>query len=208
MEQLVRRAIMDLQAEGVLSAASVLAQVQVTRTKNKQHGDFASNVALLAAKAAGRPPRELAEAIAQHLPANDALDRIEIAGPGFINFYLKPIANQAIIADILAAGANYGRNQIGVGRKVLVEFVSANPTGPLHVGHGRQAALGDAIATLLEAIGWSVTREFYYNDAGSQIENLGLSVQARLAQLAGQERPIPPGGYHGEYICELAQRYT
>jgi arginyl-tRNA synthetase len=208
LEQLVRRAIMDLQAEGFLSAASVLAQVQVTRTKNKQHGDFASNVALLAAKAAGRPPRELAEAIAQHLPANDALDRIEIAGPGFINFYLKPIANQAIIADILAMGANYGRNQIGVGRKVLVEFVSANPTGPLHVGHGRQAALGDTIATLLEAIGWSVTREFYYNDAGSQIENLGLSVQVRLAQLAGQERPIPPGGYHGEYIRELAQRYA
>jgi arginyl-tRNA synthetase len=206
LEKLVRQAIDSLRAEGCVSA-DLRDKVQITRTRDKQHGDFTCNIALLAARTVGRAPRELGQVIVQRLPASDALDKVEIAGPGFINFYLKPDANRPLIGLILEAGHSYGRSRLGAARKVLVEFVSANPTGPLHVGHGRQAALGDAIARLLEATGWSVSREFYYNDAGAQIENLGLSVQARLNQLAGQERAVPESGYHGEYILEIAQRY-
>ncbi len=207
LEQLVRQAVAALQAERLLPA-ELPNEVRVTRTKDKQHGDFTSNVALTAAKQVGRTPHELAQAIIERLPQNEAMDKVQIAGPGFINFFLKPTANRAVIGRILEAGRNYGRSQVGAGRKVQVEFVSANPTGPLHVGHGRQAALGDAIATLLEATGWSVSREFYYNDSGSQIENLALSVQARLAQLAGEDRPMPKDGYHGEYIREIAKAYA
>jgi arginyl-tRNA synthetase len=131
---------------------------------------------------------------------------VEIAGPGFINFRMDPAATARGLADVIAEGERYGRSETGAGEPVNVEFVSANPTGPLHVGHGRQAALGDAIATLLEWTGWKVTREFYYNDAGAQIENLTLSVLARAAEILGHEAAIPPGGYHGAYIREIAQK--
>jgi arginyl-tRNA synthetase len=205
LEKLIGQALDALYGE--VPQAGLRHQVQVTRTRDKRHGDFSCNIALIGAKASGLPPREFADAVVRRLPAHVALEKVEIAGPGFINFYLKPNANRGVIAIILAVGPAYGRSQIGANRKVQIEFVSANPTGPLHVGHGRQAALGDALARLLEATGWSVSREFYYNDAGSQIENLGLSVQARLAQLAGLDRAIPDGGYHGEYIRELALAY-
>ena len=154
-------------------------------------------------------PRAVADRILAKLDVpRDVVTKTEIAGPGFINFWLAGAELSAVLPAILSAGPAYGRTDAGRGRPVNVEFVSANPTGPLHVGHGRQAAIGDAIATLLEWTGWKVTREFYYNDAGMQISNLGVSVQARIRQLAGLAAEIPEGGYHGEYIKDIAEAYV
>ena len=179
------------------------------RPRDPSFGDWATNLAMTLARPLGRKPREIAESlVAEFDAAGSGVASVEIAGPGFLNFRLAQDALAAVIGDVLTRGDQFGRATSGGGRNVVVEFVSANPTGPLHVGHGRQAALGDAISTLLEATGWSVSREFYYNDAGVQIQNLGLSVQARLAQLAGEDRPIPEGGYHGEYIRDIAQRWA
>jgi arginyl-tRNA synthetase len=141
------------------------------------------------------------------LPKSDWLQKTEIAGPGFINFYVLPAAKQQVLADIFSAGKSYGRTSRMHGQKIMVEFVSANPTGPLHIGHGRQAALGDSIAALLATQGWEVSREYYYNDAGVQIQNLGLSVQARAREQQGRKIEFPEGGYQGEYIAEIARRY-
>src|SRR5499427_1349518 len=181
--------------------------LEIERPRERSHGDYAVNVAMLLARALKRPPRQIAEALVAALPASDWIERPEIAGPGFINFHLKPAAKQRIVGNVLASGDHYGRSDRGQGRPVMVEFVSANPTGPLHVGHGRQAALGDAIASLLESQGSRVTREFYYNDAGVQIQNLGLSVQARVREQLGLSAEFPADGYHGEYIKEIAAQY-
>ena len=186
------------------SPASVIA---LERPKQAAHGDWACNVAMQLAKQLKRNPRELAQALITGLPASPWLDSAELAGPGFINLRLKPAAKLEAIRTALAAGARYGRAGAGRGRTILVEFVSANPTGPLHVGHGRQAALGDAISSLLEAQSWKVTREFYYNDAGVQIDNLALSVQARAREQRGETVSFPESGYHGEYIREIAADY-
>ena len=183
------------------SPASVIA---LERPKQAAHGDWACNVAMQLAKQLQRNPRELAQALIAGLPASPWLDSAELAGPGFINLRLKPAAKLDAIRTVLAAGARYGQGDAGRRRPVLVEFVSANPTGPLHVGHGRQAALGDAISSLLEAQNWKVTREFYYNDAGVQIDNLALSVQARAREQRGEAVSFPESGYHGEYIREIA----
>ena len=156
------------------------------------------------AKRLKRNPREIATALIAALPASPYLAKAEIAGAGFINLFLKPEAHQATAARILALGAAYGRNDLGGNRKVQVEFVSANPTGPLHVGHGRQAALGDALAALLETQGYAVTREFYYNDAGVQIQNLALSVQARAKGIKPGDAGWPEAGYQGEYVQDIA----
>ena len=177
------------------------------RPRDPAHGDFATNAAMQLARTLKAPPRKLAERLVAALPASDWIEPPEIAGPGFINFRLKPAAKQSIVRTIREAGGAYGRADRGAGRRVMVEFVSANPTGPLHVGHGRQAALGDAIASLLESQGWQVTREFYYNDAGQQIENLAISVRARAQELLGESHAFPEDGYRGEYIREIAQRY-
>ncbi len=181
--------------------------VELEPPKQAQHGDFASNVALQHAKALRRNPRDVAQALIAALPPNELIERIEIAGAGFINIFVKPSARQAVAATILAERDDFGRGNTRRGDRVMVEFVSANPTGPLHVGHGRQAALGDAIARLLEWQGADVTREFYYNDAGQQIQNLALSVRARATELLGEHVAFPEDGYHGDYIRELAQRY-
>ena len=181
--------------------------VGLDRPKQANHGDYASNIALALAKRAKRNPRELGQALVAALPASKLIDRAEIAGAGFINLFVTPAARQAIVARVLAERGEFGRSLAHSGERVMVEFVSANPTGPLHVGHGRQAALGDAIASLLESQGYSVTREFYYNDAGQQIQNLALSVQARARELLGENVAFPEDGYHGEYIRELAQRF-
>jgi arginyl-tRNA synthetase len=179
------------------------------RPRNPEHGDFATPDALNLAKKARQHPRKLAEAIAAASAAalGDIVTAVETAGPGFINFRLAPAARQAIVPRVLALRDAFGRSDAHRGLRVNVEFVSANPTGPLHVGHGRQAALGDSIATLLEWQGCAVTREFYYNDAGQQIQNLALSVRARAHELLGAPASFPEDGYHGEYIRELAQRY-
>ena len=181
--------------------------VGLDRPKQAAHGDYASNVALALAKRAKRSPRELAQALVAALPASRLVERAEIAGAGFINLFVTPAARQAIVARVLAERDAFGESLAHSGERVMVEFVSANPTGPLHVGHGRQAALGDAIASLLESQGYSVTREFYYNDAGQQIRNLAISVQARAHELQGEKVAFPEDGYHGEYIRELAQRF-
>jgi arginyl-tRNA synthetase len=179
------------------------------RPRDPAFGDWASNVAMVLAKSLGQKPRDLAQKLIDAIDMSSAgLASAEIAGPGFINFRLSTDTVVSGIARLLAAGAEFGRSQVGQGRPVVIEFVSANPTGPLHVGHGRQAALGDAIASLLEWTGWRVSREFYYNDAGVQIENLALSTQARVRELAGGSLQIPEGGYHGAYIAEIAQRYV
>jgi arginyl-tRNA synthetase len=182
--------------------------VDLERPKKAEHGDFASNVALQIAKQVGRKPREAAEAIIAALGAHAEIARAEIAGPGFINFTLSRASRFAIVPEIHRQGAAFGRGQAGRGERILVEFVSANPTGPLHVGHGRQAALGDAISTLLEWQGWRVTREFYYNDAGNQIANLALSVQARIREARGESAAMPADGYLGDYIKDIAREYV
>jgi arginyl-tRNA synthetase len=183
--------------------------VAVERPREAAHGDYATNIALLLAKPAGRNPRELARAIGASLESAlpDLIDPPEVAGPGFINVRLKAAARRRVVAAVLAEGERYGRSDARASERVIVEFVSANPTGPLHVGHGRQAALGDAIATLLEWQGADVTREFYYNDAGAQIHNLAVSVRARAHEILGESGEFPEDGYRGDYIRELAQRY-
>ena len=178
---------------------------ELERPKNAEHGDFATNVALQLAKRVGKKPRDVAVAIVAAMPANAEVIRADIAGPGFINFTLSTASRFAVVPAILKGGAGFGRTKAGNERRIMVEFVSANPTGPLHVGHGRQAALGDAVATLLEWQGWRVTREFYYNDAGNQIANLALSVQVRIKQERGETLEMPTDGYLGDYIREIAR---
>jgi len=179
------------------------------RPRDPSFGDWATNLAMVLAKPLGRKPRDLAQQIVESIDRDAAgIATAEIAGPGFINFRLDAARVTQGIAALVSAGPRYGHTTSGAGRPVVVEFVSANPTGPLHVGHGRQAALGDAISSLLEWTGWNVSREFYYNDAGVQIENLAKSTQARVRELSGIPLDIPEGGYHGAYIAEIAQRYV
>jgi arginyl-tRNA synthetase len=203
----------EIQAELARVAASLGAPPEVTveleTPREKSHGDLATNLAMVLAKPLRTAPRKLAERIVAELRLPPGIvSSVEIAGPGFINFRLAAEELAGVLHAVLAAGSRFGRSDAGRARPVNVEFVSANPTGPLHVGHGRQAALGDAVAALLEWTGWRVTREFYYNDGGAQIMRLAESVQARLAELAGRATGIPEGGYHGEYIRELAERYA
>lgn len=178
------------------------------RPRDPSHGDWATNLAMVLARPLKSKPQEIASRLRDAIKIESAgVSKIEIAGPGFMNFWVDAGRIASGLRDIIGANDSYGGSSTGAGRVVNVEFVSANPTGPLHVGHGRQAALGDAISTLLEVTGWSVTREFYYNDAGVQIDNLAASVEARLNELRGAPAAIPEGGYHGEYIRELAERY-
>lgn len=202
----VLRAALLAAARAIGAPADEVAFV-VGPTRDPAHGDFATNLALLLAKREGRPPRAVAESLvaALALPAGFA-QRVEIAGPGFINVTLEGSQLAAVLGDVLARGAAYGRSDGGRGRRANVEFVSANPTGPLHVGHGRGAALGDAIASLLEWTGWGVEREFYVNDAGVQIDKLAQSLWARVQQAVGREARVPEGGYHGAYVADLAER--
>jgi arginyl-tRNA synthetase len=196
-------------AEAAARLGAPGADVVLERPRDPTHGDIATNLALALAKNIGQKPRAVAEQLVKGLALPAGLVRkTEIAGPGFINFFLADAQVVSALPAILAAGAAYGRTDVGRGAAINVEFVSANPTGPLHVGHGRQAALGDAIAALLEWTGWKVTREFYYNDAGSQIMNLARSVQARIRQARGLKADIPEQGYQGDYIREIAERYV
>ena len=181
----------------------------IERPRDPAFGDWATNLAMVLARPLGQKPRELAQRLVDEIDRRAAgITSAEIAGPGFINFRMDAARVAEGLAALVRAGSDYGRSERGESCPVVVEFVSANPTGPLHVGHGRQAALGDAIAALLEWTGWRVSREFYYNDAGVQIENLALSTQARVRELRGAPLEIPEGGYHGIYIAEIAQRYV
>jgi arginyl-tRNA synthetase len=183
------------------------AAILLERPKSAEHGDFATNLALVLAKPLKQNPRAIATQLIAALPASEYIDKTEIAGAGFINFFLSAQSQQVVVKDILAAAAQYGRNNVGRGQKVQVEFVSANPTGPLHVGHGRGAAVGDCLSRLLDANGWDVTREFYYNDAGAQIDNLTISVLARCKGLSTDDASFPENGYRGDYIMDIANAY-
>lgn len=203
---LLNTALEALKAEGALPVGTQ-PDIRVDAARDRAHGDYASNLAMMLAKPAGMKPRDLAERLIAAMPTSDAISSVEIAGPGFINFFVNTSAAGEVLFDILDAGDEFGRNRDGAGQKVQVEFVSANPTGPLHVGHGRGAAVGDSLCRLLEANGFEVTREFYYNDAGAQIDNLALSVAARIKGIEPNDPAWPADGYRGEYIQDVARAY-
>ena len=203
---LIQQSIRAIQAEGMLPEGK-LPTPQVDHTRDPKHGDLATNAAMVLAKRAGMPPRDLAAFLIERLPQNNVITQCDIAGPGFINFHISQASNIAVVETILIAGEAYGRSNEGQGRRVQVEFVSANPTGPLHVGHGRGAAIGDALCRLLDKAGWSVHREFYYNDAGQQISNLALSVKARIDGVEPGDTTWPADGYQGDYIKDVATAY-
>ncbi len=206
LTELLSVAAKSLNTEGI-GADSLPLDIQLERPKNADHGDFSSNLAMMLAKPLRQNPRAIADSLVKTLPASEYISRIEIAGAGFINFYLSPKARQSVVREIQQQGEHFGRHQTGGGRKLQIEFVSANPTGPLHVGHGRGAAVGDCLARLMEANGWEVTREFYYNDAGAQIDNLTKSVQARCKGIDPTHPDFPEDGYRGEYIADIAKAY-
>ena len=205
IEKLVRTALAGLPEDLRPTDAAGL-PVTVERTRDPAHGDFACNVAMQLARAAKRKPREIAAALVGALPPDPLVARVEIAGPGFVNFHLAPAAYQAELQRVMDQGAGYGRSQYGAGRRVIVEFVSANPTGPLHVGHGRHAAYGATIANLLDAVGYKVHREYYINDAGRQMDILAASVWLRYLECFGEQFPFPSNGYRGDYLHPIADR--
>jgi arginyl-tRNA synthetase len=202
LQELVQDALHDLHSAGVFDFE--LPGITIERARDNSHGDFATNIAMVLAKPARSKPRDLAEKIVAHLPASAHVARVEIAGPGFINFTMTPAAYHAVVGEALEAGEAFGRSDIGAGKRVQVEFVSANPTGPLHVGHGRGAAYGATVADLLAAVGFQVHREYYVNDAGRQMDILGTSVWLRYLELAGEELAFPSNGYKGDYVWDIA----
>ena len=192
--------------EDLVSPTARNTTIEVDSTRDAQHGDFATNLAMRLAKATRQNPRKLAEALVRALPGSPAVAKVEIAGAGFVNFFLSPGAYHAEIARVLEDGPRYGRSSIGAGRRVQVEFVSANPTGPLHVGHGRHAAFGASVANLLEAVGYRVEREYYINDAGRQMEILAVSTWLRYLEHCGERFAFPANGYRGEYIAAIGRQ--
>ncbi|MCP5267756.1 MAG: arginine--tRNA ligase [Zoogloeaceae bacterium] len=208
MTQDIRTHIADLLRAALNSVApdAASAPVLLDRPKQASHGDFASNLALQLAKPLRRSPRDVAQLLLAELPASPWVQKVEIAGAGFINFTLQPAAKLKVITDVLAAGATYGRSPAGGGKKIQIEFVSANPTGPLHVGHGRGAAYGGSLSSLLAFAGWDVTREYYVNDAGRQMDILGVSTWLRYLDLHGESLPFPPNGYQGDYVRDMAKQ--
>ncbi|MDN5780996.1 MAG: arginine--tRNA ligase [Luteimonas sp.] len=207
LRALIAQGIDALRAAGTLPADLAVPDFVVERPKDRSHGDFSTNAAMLLAKPARSNPRALAQALVDALPANDDIAAVEIAGPGFLNFRLAADAWQRQLRVVHEQRAAYGRNDSGQGRIAGVEYVSANPTGPLHVGHGRAAVIGDCIARVLDANGWAVKREFYYNDAGVQIENLAKSVHARAKGLTPDDAGWPEDGYRGDYIADVARAF-
>ena len=203
LESLLLHAVEALKADAVIEQ-EFNPKINIERTRDQQHGDFACNLAMLLAKPAKMNPRQLAEKIVALLPAEASVTKVEIAGPGFINFFIDPKSQYQIISTIHEQGDKFGLSQVGAGKKVQVEFVSANPTGPLHVGHGRGAAYGSAVADLLAAVGFDVQREYYVNDAGRQMDILATSVWLRYLEECGEVLTFPSNGYRGDYIREIA----
>ncbi len=203
LEDLLQLALDNLKTEGVIEQ-TLAPKITIERTRDPQHGDFASNVAMMLAKPAKSNPRQLAEKIVAALPDDKLVSKIDIAGPGFINFFIDSNAQFQVIENIHQQGSAYGLSKVGQGKKVQVEFVSANPTGPLHVGHGRGAAYGSAVADLLQAVGFDVEREYYVNDAGRQMDILATSIWLRYLEVCGEVLPFPSNGYRGQYVAEIA----
>jgi arginyl-tRNA synthetase len=205
IDTLLRQALAAVPAD-VVPATLHTAPIEIERTRDTQHGDFATNLAMQLAKATRQNPRKIAQALLAALPADPAIAKVEIAGAGFINFFLKDDAYHAELGKMLCLGKAYGRSQFGAGHSVLVEFVSANPTGPLHVAHGRHAAYGASLANLLEAVGYRVTREYYINDAGRQMDILAVSTWLRYLEHCGELLTFPANAYVGDYIAPIAAR--
>ncbi len=203
LENLLQQALESLKSDGILDQ-EIAPRIAVERVKDAQHGDFASNLAMVLAKPAKSNPRQLADKIVAALPQDATISKVEIAGPGFINFYINADTQFQIIKEIHDAGKKFGLSTLGAGKKVQVEFVSANPTGPLHVGHGRGAAYGSAVADLLSAVGFDVSKEYYVNDAGRQMDILAASIWLRYLEECGEVVAFPSNGYRGEYIREIA----
>ncbi|MBD1399784.1 arginine--tRNA ligase [Pelobacter sp. M08fum] len=202
----LKQALENCYQQGTLSSGEYPAEIQLEVPKNPEHGDYASNLALMLARHEGTPPRQIAEVLVAALRANALFDTVDIAGPGFINFRLAAAYWSTVLHRIDAEQGAFGRSQVGSGIKVQVEFVSANPTGPLHIGHGRGAVVGDALASILAAAGFEVQREYYINDAGNQVQTLGRSILLRLRELQGEVVDFPEDGYQAAYITELAAR--
>ena len=204
LEQQLTAALAALKSSGLVPE-DCNPDISITRTRDPSHGDFTTNLAMLLAKPAKRAPRDLAQAIIDKLPASESVSDVQIAGPGFINFFQADALQAQVVNTVLTQGDAYGRSEVGAGKRVQVEFVSANPTGPLHVGHGRGAALGASIANLLDASGFDVQREYYVNDAGRQMAILAVSVWLRYLELSGEPIVFPVNGYKGDYIREISQ---
>ena len=202
LAQVLTDAVARLQASGDLPA-EITPNVMIERTRDRAHGDYASNLAMTLAKAARSKPRDLAEKLVGVIKTGENISKVEVAGPGFINFSLGEDAWHGVIGEILDQGSRFGLSRHGAGQRIQVEFVSANPTGPLHVGHGRGAAYGAAVADLLEAVGYKVHREYYVNDAGRQMDILAASVYLRYLELCGEEIPFPVNGYQGDYVWDI-----
>jgi len=205
IQTLLTQALSSLKTNGII-AADVSPNIQLSRTKDPSHGDFACNLAMMLAKPAAKNPRELAQLLIDALPQHNDLEKVEIAGPGFINFFIKQSNTLSVIDTINTQAETYGLSNIGGGRKVQIEFVSANPTGPLHVGHGRGAAYGTSVASLLSAVGFDVHREYYVNDAGRQMDILTTSIWLRYLEQCGVEFTFPSNGYKGEYVKDIAEQ--
>lgn len=206
LRDVVSEALKKANESGSLTIAGDMPEIMLEEPKNETHGDFSTNIAMVMAKSQKMPPRKVAEALVSLINTEEGfVEKVEIAGPGFINFYLKKDAWLPVLDEVLEKGADYGRVYFGKGHKVQVEFVSANPTGPLHVGHGRGAAVGDAVGDLLSFCGYDVVKEYYINDSGRQINTLGGSVYLRLKELHGQTIEFPEDYYQGDYIIDLAR---
>ena len=203
LQELLIQSLNALLVEGVI--CELPAKVRLDHTKDKAHGDYATNVALMLAKQAKCAPKALAEQIIAKLSDSPLISKTEIAGPGFINFFLSEATNSAVVTDILTFADDYGLSSVGAGKRVLLEFVSANPTGPLHVGHGRGAAYGATIANLMRAVGFEVDNEYYVNDAGRQMDILTVSIFLRYLSIFGEELRFPDNGYQGDYIQDIAK---
>lgn len=203
IEHIINQALKHLMESGELTVMPAF--IQVDPTKDKTHGDFASNIALILSKPTQRKPRDIAEQIIHALPASPHISKVEMAGPGFINFFLSPEALYSVVPRILSEKANFGRCKMGREKKILVEFVSSNPTGPLHVGHGRHAAYGAVVCNLLEAVGFKIFREYYVNDAGRQMDILATSIWLRYLGLCGENLSFPANAYRGDYIIDIAR---
>ena len=204
IQQLVAQALEAARRETVLQLETI-PEIQVERPGNSEHGDFATNLPLRLARATRINPLELAQSLSAHIATGDVIERVEAAPPGFINFYLRESWLQQQVEVVRQAGSEYGNSSYGRGRKIMVEFVSVNPTGPVHVGHTRGAVLGSALANILDAVGYDVTREYYVNDAGNQMQLFYRSVLAAYKKTLGQEAEMPEKGYEGEYIFDLAK---
>ena len=205
LQKLINKALTQLQKEGSITLENY-PTITIERARDSSYGDFACNIALMLAKPLGMSPRDLAEKIVSAIPGTEFVSKVEIAGPGFINFFLTQNVNQQIVKTILQEKNNYGRASVGAGKKIHLEIISANPTGPLHVGHGRLAAYGATVGNLLEAVGYTVHREYYVNDSGRQMRILATSIWLRYLELFGEKFPFPNNAYKGDYIIDIAKQ--